>query len=320
VNNTYVSTQKMVTQDDHKFTDAINAICDKFDDPSFFGGKHGIPTGIKLVDDTLLHKGVAAGELMLFIGPPGSGKSPALMNCAAHQILMGYDVLYYTLELSSDINDMRLMSCFSGIPVNELSMNGKAIRERMDILRSKRKMGQLIVIDLPANALKPSHVRRDIRRYRDLGYNLKSFIIDYQQLMKSDRAIALSDRRLEYGDVCLEIRSIAKDEKIAGFSAVQGNRGALNRVDVDIDCVAEDYSAAFTADYVLGISQTKKEKEMKHASGMGAGGQIRLFVGKNRNEKKGDNIYLWPDFSKMRLSMIDWSHMDHEVYGLPLIA
>jgi replicative DNA helicase len=320
VNNTYVSTQNMVAQEDNKPISNRKAFVKKLNDPSYFGGKHGMPTGIMDLDNRLLHRGVAAGELMLFIGPPGCGKSPALMNCAAYQVMMGHDVLFYTLELSADINEMRVNSCLSSIPINDMPMNGDAVDARLDILHGRRKFGELIVIDLPANSLKPSHVRRDIRRYRDLGYNLKSFIIDYQQLMKSDRAMALSDRRIEYGDVCLEIRSIAKDEKIAGFSAVQGNRGALNKMDVDLDSVAEDYSAAFTADYVLGISQTKKEKDMSHSSGLGSGGQIRLFVGKNRNEKKGDSIQLWPDFTRMRFSMIDWSRMDHEIYGLPLIA
>lgn len=295
-----------------------NAFCDKLDDPAFFGGKHGMPTGIKNVDEALFHRGVGVGEIFLWVGPTGSGKSPALLNCAAWQIMMGHDVLFYTLELSGDIVGLRLNSILSSVPVNDMAMNGATVRERLNILHSKRKFGEMILHDLPANVLKPSHIRGHIRMYRDKGYNLKSFFVDYQGLMKSDKAISLADRRIEYGDICVELRAIAKDEGLACFSAVQGNKGSLNKVEVDVDSVAEDYSQAMTADYVVGISQTKKEKSAVHPSGSGCGGHIRLFIGKNRNEQKGMNIPIWPDFTRMRLSMEDWWRFDNEVYGFPM--
>lgn len=318
VGTAWLSSQKKVSDEGSRMIATFEDFCTKLDDPEFFGSKKGIPTGIRGLDEVLFHRGVGLGELFLWVGPTNSGKSPALLNCAGYQAMMGYDVLYYTLELSGELTKLRLNSCYSGEPVDNMAMNGKKVAERLRLLHSKKKFGEIILHDLPAYQLKPSHVRNHIRYYRDQGYNLKSFCVDYQGLMKSDKAISLADRRIEYGDICIELRSIAKDEQIAGFSAVQGNKGSLNKMEVDVDSVAEDYSQAMTADYVVGISQTKKERAEKHPSGAGTG-KIRLFTGKNRNGKKGDNIPIWSDFTRMRLSMMDWNRMDHEVYEDPLL-
>ena len=66
-----------------------------------------------------------------------------------------------------------------------------------------------------------------------------------------------------------------------------GNKGkrlldSLRKREVDIDSLAEDFSKAMTADYVIGLSQTKEETTMTE-KGRGTG-KMRAFIAKNRNE------------------------------------
>lgn len=126
----------------------------------------------------------------------------------------------------------------------------------------------------------------------------------------------IDDRRLEYGDVYEQIRGIGKKFNIAMCTASQANRDSLRKRDVDIDSMAEDFSKAMTADYVIGLSQDKREAEEKAPDGRGTG-KLRWFIAKNRNGKKGESIEMMTDFTRMRASVADWDRFDAEVYGAP---
>ena len=59
----------------------------------------------------------------------------------------------------------------------------------------------------------------------------------------------------------------------------------MNKKDVDMDAMAEDFSKAMTADYVIGLSQTKAESEEVSMDGRGTGA-MRLFLAKTETARK----------------------------------
>jgi replicative DNA helicase len=72
------------------------------------------PTGWKEIDD-ILNGGLARTEMLLFSANSGGGKSIALANLAANFVLQKMNVLYITLEISTDMVAQRFDSIFTGV-------------------------------------------------------------------------------------------------------------------------------------------------------------------------------------------------------------
>jgi replicative DNA helicase len=298
---------------DTEFVSSLENFTERLKAPEDLGGKHGIPTGIRGLDSLLFHAGLKRKEMGVVCGTPGRGKSVALSNFALSAVLRNHNVLYYTLEVDKDIVFQRNHACVTGIPIVDLPRNGILIKERWHSIQSAHRIGELYLHDLPAYSLTPDDIRRHLRWYRKKGVDIALVVVDYADIMRSDRNI--DERRLEQGDIYLHLRAIAKEFKVAVWTASQGNREAMKKIDVDISSLAEDFSKAMTADYVIGLSQTKTESKDRLPDGGGTG-TIRLFVSKNRNGMRGVDVPVLTDFVRARLSHWDWSEFDRRVYGL----
>jgi len=65
------------------------------------------------VVNAIMDGGLGAGEMGVFVAPAGIGKSMALVNAAAACVKAGYNVNYYTLELSDTYVGGRFDSYFT---------------------------------------------------------------------------------------------------------------------------------------------------------------------------------------------------------------
>lgn len=287
---------------------------ERYADPDAMSKIRGHSTGIREVDGILYANGVAAGEMIVFCGSPGRGKSIALMNSAVQGMLDGENTLFYTLEVARSIVEARTDACLTGVPVVELYSGASTVDERWDLVESRKKLGEIDIVDLPPRTLTPNMIRRDLRRYASEGKEIHRVVVDYADIMASDRKI--DERRLEHGDVYEQLRGVAKEFQISMWTASQANRDSLRKTDVDIDALSEDFSKAFTSDYLIGLSQTKIEEAERSDDGRGTG-VIRYFFGKNRNGKKAVTVRLVTDFTRMRMSMEDWDEIDGRLYGAP---
>jgi hypothetical protein len=75
-------------------------------------------TGWETVDKRLFG-GMNRGELNIFAGGSGAGKSLFLANLGVNWALQGLNVVYLTLELSEELVSMRIDSMITEIPVRE---------------------------------------------------------------------------------------------------------------------------------------------------------------------------------------------------------
>lgn len=78
----------------------------------------GITTGFAQLDAKI--DGWKKRTLNVIAGPPGSGKTVMLMNCALHAVMAGQRVLMVQLELPKDQSFRRLLCAFAGIDSNRL--------------------------------------------------------------------------------------------------------------------------------------------------------------------------------------------------------
>jgi KaiC/GvpD/RAD55 family RecA-like ATPase len=233
--------------------------------------------------DRLLYGGFSRGELNIFAGGSGSGKSLVMMNIALNWLQQGLSGVYITLELSEELTSLRTDAMLTG-------MSTKDIRKDIDSAELKVKMagkraGQYRVKGLPAQ----SNIN-DIRSYLkevqiQTGIRVDFVMVDYLDLLMPVSAkVSPSDLFVKDKYVSEELRNLAKELGVLMVTASQLNRSAVEEVEFDHSHISGGISKINTADNVFGIFTSRAMKErgkyqiqcMKSRSSTGVGQKIDL--------------------------------------------
>ena len=260
---------------------------DYFADPKarlhkYFNAGGQVSTGWTQLD-RVMYGGMSRGELNIFAGGSGSGKSLVMMNMALNWLQAGLSGVYITLELSEELTSLRTDAMLT-------SMSTKDIRKDMDTAELKVKMvakksGQYRVKGLPAQ----SNVN-DIRAYLkevqiQTGIRVDFVMIDYLDLvMPVSVKVNPNDQFIKDKYVSEELRNLAKELGILMVTASQLNRSAVEEIEFDHSHIAGGISKINTADYVFGIFTSRSMRErgkyqiqcMKSRSSTGVGQKIDL--------------------------------------------
>jgi KaiC/GvpD/RAD55 family RecA-like ATPase len=260
---------------------------DYFYDPAarinkYFNSGGQVSTGWPQMD-RILYGGFSRGELNIFAGGSGSGKSLVMMNIALNWLQQGMSGVYITLELSEELTSLRTDAM--------LTMTGtKAIRKDIDTTSLKVKMvgkksGTYRVKALPAQ----SNVN-DIRAYLkevqiQTGIEIDFVMVDYLDLvMPVSVKVNPNDQFIKDKYVAEELRNLAKEMGILMVTASQLNRSAVDEIEFDHSHIAGGISKINTADNVFGIFTSRSMRErgkyqiqcMKSRSSTGVGQKIDL--------------------------------------------
>jgi len=260
---------------------------DYFDDPKtridrYFNSGGQVSTGWPTMDK-ILYGGFSRGELNIFAGGSGSGKSLVMMNIALSWIQQGLSGVYVSLELSEELVALRTDAMLT-------SMGTKDIRKDIDDATIKVKMhgsraGKYRVKSLPAQ----SNVN-DIRAYLkevqiQTGIKVDFVMIDYLDLvMPVSVKVSPTDQFVKDKYVAEELRNLAKELGLLMITASQLNRSAVEEIEFDHSHIAGGISKINTADYVFGIFTSRSMRErgkyqiqcMKSRSSTGVGQKIDL--------------------------------------------
>jgi KaiC/GvpD/RAD55 family RecA-like ATPase len=260
---------------------------DYFHDPKgrinkYFNAGGQVSTGWPQMD-RILYGGMSRGELNIFAGGSGSGKSLVMMNIALNWLQAGMSGVYITLELSEELTSLRTDAMLT-------SMGTKAIRKDIDTTDLKVKMvgkksGKYRVKGLPAQ----SNVN-DIRAYLkevqiQTGIKIDFVMVDYLDLvMPVSVKVNPNDQFIKDKYVAEELRNLAKELGILLVTASQLNRSAVDEIEFDHSHIAGGISKINTADNVFGIFTSRSMRErgkyqmqcMKSRSSTGVGQKIDL--------------------------------------------
>ena len=260
---------------------------DYFDNPKArlmkIKDKNGqISTGWKNVDDKLFG-GMNRGELNIFAGGSGAGKSLFLANLGVNWALAGLNVIYLTFELSEELVSMRIDSMMTGINTKDVFKNIDDVEMKVKMIQ--KKSGSLQVKYMPSGK-----TANDIRSYLK-EYEIKSnkkvdvLLVDYLDLlMPMSKKISPADLFIKDKFVSEELRNLAMEKNCIFVTASQLNRGAVEEVEFDHSHISGGLSKIQTADNVFGIftSRTMRERGryqiqlMKTRSSSGVGQKIDL--------------------------------------------
>ena len=260
---------------------------DYFADPAgrinkYFNSGGQVSTGWPQMD-RILYGGFSRGELNIFAGGSGSGKSLVMMNIALNWLLVGLCGVYITLELSEELTSLRTDSMLT-------NMGTKAIRKDISTTELKVKMmgkksGNYQVKGLPAQS-NVNDIRAYLKEYQiQTGKRVDFVMIDYLDLvMPVSVKVNPNDQFIKDKYVAEELRNLSKELGVLMVTASQLNRSAVDEIEFDHSHIAGGISKINTADNVFGIFTSRSMRErgkyqiqcMKSRSSTGVGMKIDL--------------------------------------------
>ena len=233
--------------------------------------------------DQKLYGGFNRGELQIFAGGSGSGKSLFMQNLSVNWILAGLSGIYITLELSEHLSAMRIDSMVTDTGAKEIFKDLDNVE--MKVKMKQKAAGQLRIKYMPAQS-----TVNDIRAYcKELqiqtGMKLDFLCVDYLDLLMPVSAkVSPSDLYVKDKYVSEELRNLAKELDIIFVTASQLNRSAVEEIEFDHSHISGGISKINTADNVFGIFTSRSMRErgqyqiqlMKTRSSSGVGQKVEL--------------------------------------------
>lgn len=233
--------------------------------------------------DRKLYGGFNRGELQIFCGSSGSGKSLFLQNLGVNWVQAGLNGAYITLELNEGLTGMRIDSMITGTSTREVFKDIDNVELKVKILA--KSYGKFQLKYLPAQS-----TINDIRSYvKELqiktGQKLDFICVDYLDLLMPV-SVKVSAENLFVKDkyVAEELRNLAKELNVLMVTAAQLNRSAVEEIEFDHSHISGGISKINTADNVFGIFTSRSMREkgqyqiqlMKTRSSSGIGQKIEL--------------------------------------------
>ena len=235
------------------------------------------------VMDKKLYGGFNKGELQIFAGSSGSGKSLFMQNLSVNWVEMGLNGIFLTLELSQALSAMRLDSMMTGIASHAIFKNIDDVE--MQVKMKAKKSGHLQIKYFPAQS-NINDIRSFVKELQvQTGRKIDFMCIDYLDLLMPVSAkVSPSDLFVKDKYVSEEIRNLAKELDIVMVTASQLNRSAVEEVEFDHSMISGGISKINTADNVFGIFTSRAMRErgkyqlqlMKTRSSAGVGSKIDL--------------------------------------------
>jgi KaiC/GvpD/RAD55 family RecA-like ATPase len=233
--------------------------------------------------DKILYGGFSRGELNIFAGGSGSGKSLVMMNIALSWLQAGLSGVYISLELSEELCALRTDAMLAG-------MSTKEIRKDIDQTELKvklvsKKSGQYRIKALPAQS-NINDIRAYIKEVQvQTGLRVDFIMCDYLDLLMPVSAkVSPNDLFVKDKYVSEELRNLAKELNVLFVTASQLNRSAVEEIEFDHSHISGGISKINTADNVFGIFTSRAMRErgkyqiqcMKSRSSTGVGMKIDL--------------------------------------------
>ena len=242
----------------------------------------GTSTGWQTMDSKLFG-GFNKGELNIFAGGSGAGKSIFLQNLALNWSLMKLNVVYVSLELSENLTAMRMDAMNTGYSTKDLYKNLDDVDLRIKM--QKKKAGSIQIVQLTSGCT-VNDIRAYLKEYTiQTGIRADCILIDYLDLMMpAQKKVPPSDLFIKDKFVSEELRNLSVELDILFATASQLNRGAVDEIEFDHSHIAGGLSKIQTADNVIGIFSSRAMRErgriqiqfMKTRSSSGVGQKVDL--------------------------------------------
>jgi archaellum biogenesis ATPase FlaH len=252
--------------------------------------------------DKKLFGGFNRGELNIFAGGSGAGKSLFLANIGVNMASAGMNVMYLTLELAESLVSMRVDSMVTGISTRDVFKSIDDVEIKVKMIG--KKSGAFQVKYMPSGKT-ANDVRSYIKEYEiKTGKKVDVLLIDYLDLlMPASTKVSAENLYIKDKYVSEELRNLAMELNTVFVTAAQLNRGAVEEIEFDHSHISGGLSKIQTADNVFGIFTSRAMRER---------GRYQLQLMKTRNSSGvGQKIDLGFDQDTLRIVDCDEDDEDN---------
>lgn len=264
--------------------DVLTATYDKIvdlHDPDMKDKFVGVPTGFKSLDH--LTNGLHPSDLVILAARPSMGKTALALNFAQNAAKKGYSVGVISLEMSKD-QLVERMFC-SLLEVDSWKIKSGKLEES-DFARIGPVMDQMnslkIFIDDSLGS-SVTELRAKTRRLQ-MEHGLNMLVIDYLQLMSSNKGGANFNRVQEISEISRSLKALARELNIPIVALSQLSRAVESRPNKEpvLSDLRESGAIEQDADIVLMLY-----REDYYDSDTERKGLVDLFIRKHRNGPVG---------------------------------
>jgi len=233
--------------------------------------------------DKKLFGGFNRGELNIFAGGSGSGKSLFMANMGVNWALAGLNVMYLTFELSEALVSMRVDAMTTEIPSRDIFKSIDDVEMKVKMVGKKSGAFQVKYMPTGKNA---NDVRAYLKEYEiKTGKKVDVLLIDYLDLMHPiGQKISAENLFVKDKYVSEELRNLAMELNTIFVTASQLNRSSVEEIEFDHSHISGGISKINTADNLIGIFTSRAMRErgryqiqlMKTRSSSGVGMKVDL--------------------------------------------
>lgn len=184
----------------------------------------GSPTGFSGLDKVLV--GLGKGDLVLVGARPGMGKTSFAMNVATNIAEKTKKaVCVFSLEMSNDQLVTRMLSSEGMVDSNKLRTGQLGDDDWEKLAHAAAKLSECDIQVDDTTGITVTGMKAKLRRVKNLGL----VVIDYLQLMQSDRRI--DNRVQEVAEISRNLKLLAKELGVPVITCAQLSRGPESRTD-----------------------------------------------------------------------------------------
>ncbi|MBO5415246.1 MAG: replicative DNA helicase [Clostridia bacterium] len=253
----------------------------------------GTRTGFSGLDNVLA--GMGDSDLILIGARPGMGKTSFALNIATNVALQTKKkVCLFSLEMSAEQLVSRVISSEAMVDSYALRTGKLDTKQWDDIAAATSKLAGCDILIDDTSGISVTGMKAKLRRINNLGL----VVIDYLQLMQSDRR---SDNRVqEVADISRALKIMAKELNVPVICCAQLSRGPESRTDKRpmLSDLRDSGAIEQDADTVIFLY---RDEYYKTEGNQDEGNIAEVIVAKNRHGSTGNVKMGWIGrFTKFR--------------------
>lgn len=252
----------------------------------------GIPSNWAMLDAQT--NGFHPGDLVIFIGKRGSGKSIVMTNVGYNAWRAGHNVIHFTIEMRKKQVQRRYISRHAMLDYKELR-DGRLEKDKKDVLKqSLQEMRDseniIYIVDEPH--VTASFIEAKLLSLQFRGINFNMVIVDYLNIAHPDRRFQ-ADWQNQM-QISLELKEVARRLKIPLITAVQRTGGSGGKK-YDSDNVSRSKNIGDNADLMVQIGEDdgNDDEALQEINT-----SMNMYMVKCRDGEM-TNFSLYKDFSRM---------------------
>lgn len=189
--------------------------------------RHGkgrfVRSGLEKLDG-MLRGGFRPGQLVILAARPKLGKTSLVLQWATRAALNGYNVAFFSAEMSEDEIYLRALSQHSGKTVEYIERNGiESVSEYDHELRSAP-----LLID-ESGVITVPDIKARVDRANIITGGIDLIVVDYLQLLTSPDGQGKQNESVRIGAMSRGLKLLAKDKKVPVIVLSQLNRDVEKR-------------------------------------------------------------------------------------------